>query len=287
MILKKLVSICSIALILFSFTGDKPAYQIFNEKGGISSYGDVLKSAQDADIILFGEQQDNPICHWLEIELAKDLYDTINDNLILGAEMFEADNQIIINEYLGGNHSYETFIKEVKVWENNKTDYQPLLDFSLNNQLTFVATNIPERYANIVAESDFKGLNGISIEAKKWIAPLPITYNKYSPDYVNAADKNTNNIDGKIAKAQALKDATMAHFILKNWTKGRTFLHYNSFNHSKKFEGIIWYLKQANPDLKIISIGTIEQEKIDSLNKENIGIANYTICTPTSMTNTY
>ena len=54
-----------------------------------------------------------------------------------------------------------------------------------------------------------------------------------------------------LPKAQAIKDATMAHFILENWEKGKTFIHYNGSYHSDNFEGIVWYLKQENPNLYI------------------------------------
>ena len=284
---KKLFSILSIALILLSFKSDKLAYKIYNEKGKKSSYEKILKEAEKADIIFFGELHNNPIDHWLELELTKDVFNQVNDNLVLGAEMFEADNQIIINEYLGGDHPYKTFIKEAKVWPNNETDYQPLLDFAMSNQLTFVATNVPRRYANMVYKKGFKALNGISDEGKKWIAPLPIKYEKDLPGYKEMIEMSGGHGGENLPKAQALKDATMASFILKNWKKGQTFLHYNGSYHSNNFEGIIWYLKQANPDLNILTIASVEQSKIDSLAEENIGLANFILCTPESMTKTY
>ena len=273
--------------ILLSFT-QKKAYKIYNQKGKKSSYEKILKETKEADVIFFGELHDNPINHWLQYELTKDIFATINDNLVLGAEMFEADDQVVINEYLGGHYSYNTLKKEAKVWPNNKTDYQPLLDFAVSNQLTFVATNIPRRYANIVYKNGFEGLNYISSEAKKWIAPLPINYDKRLPGYKKIAKMQGKKHNGdNLAKAQAIKDATMAHFILKNWKKGSTFIHYNGAFHSNNFEGIIWHLKQQKPELKILTIGAVEQENIDSLMEENTGIANFVVCTPTSMTKTY
>jgi uncharacterized iron-regulated protein len=287
MSINKTLSILVIAIILLAFKGDKLPYKIYNQEGKKSSYSKILKAAEDADIIFFGELHDNPMSHWLELQLTKDIYSLISDNLVLGAEMFEADNQATINEYLGGHHSYKTFETEVKVWPNNKTDYQPLMDFALNYQLTFVATNIPRRYANMVYKKGFDGLNSMSPEAKKWIAPLPIKYDKELPGYKKIVEMSGGHGGDKLPKAQAIKDATMAHFILKNWTKGKTFLHYNGAYHSDNFEGIVWYLKKAQPDLKIMTISSVEQEKIDSLAEENLNLANFIICTPTDLTKTY
>lgn len=287
MSLKKTLPALAIILCLFAFKGDKKAYQVFNQKGKKSSYSKILKEVESADIILFGELHNNPISHWLQLELTSDIFYTINEDLVLGAEMFEADDQITINEYLGGHHSLNTFKKEIKIWPNNKTDYQPLVDFALSNQLPFIATNVPRRYANIVYKKGFKGLNSVNKEAKKWIAPLPIKYDKNLPGYKKIVKMSGGHGGENLPKAQAIKDATMAHFILKNYREGSTFIHYNGTYHSENFEGIVWYLKQANPNLKIITIASVEQEKMDSLIQENIGLASFVICTPESMTKTH
>jgi len=59
----------------------------------------LLKRAQKSDFVFFGELHDNPIAHWLELEVTKSLFDLKTKNLILAAEMFETDNQILIDEY--------------------------------------------------------------------------------------------------------------------------------------------------------------------------------------------
>lgn len=285
--LKKIFLFLILPTIFLSFKGQKEAYQFFNIKGKKTSYSKLLKEIESADIILFGELHNNPINHWLQLELTKDIFNTINEDLVIGAEMFEADDQITINEYLGGHHSVNTFKKEVKVWPNNKTDYQPLVDFALSNQLPFIATNIPRRYANIVYKKGFEGLNSMHDHAKRWIAPLPIKYDSNLPGYTKIVEMAGGHGGENLPKAQAIKDATMAHFILKNYRKGSIFIHYNGTYHSDNFEGIVWYLKQSNPNLKIVTISSVEQEKIDSLTKEHIGIANFILCTPEMMTKTY
>ena len=88
-------------------------------------------------------------------------------------------------------------------------------------------------------------------------------------------------------KAQAVKDATMAHFILANWSEGKIFMHYNGSYHSSNFEGIVWYLKKFNPDLKITTLETVEQNDIETMEKENNNIATFVIAIPASMTKTY
>jgi len=88
-----------------------------------------------------------------------------------------------------------------------------------------------------------------------------------------------------MAKSQAVKDATMAYFILKN--KRTVTLHFNGSYHSQNFEGINWYLKKAEPAIKIITIHSVEQDAIEKLEDANKGTADYIICIPKDMTKTY
>ena len=85
--------------VLSSFKSDNPAYLLFNKEGKSVKYSKMLDDLGKADIVLFGELHDNPISHWLELEVTKDLYEFKKEDILLGAEMFETDNQLIINEY--------------------------------------------------------------------------------------------------------------------------------------------------------------------------------------------
>jgi len=269
---------------------DKPAYRFFDSKGKSTDYEEVLKNALKADIVFFGELHNSPICHWLELELTKDLYTEKKSDLILGAEMFETDDQVIIDEYLAGKMKVKTFETETKLWDNYKTDYKPLVEFANENKLRFIATNIPRRYAALVNRSGFEGLDSLSREAKAFLPPLPVAYDPELPGYKNMIEMmggTSSHVTPNIARAQAVKDATMAHFILKNYKKGDLFIHYNGTYHTNNYEGIVWYIKQARPDLKIMTIASVEQDSLDELTEENINLADFTLCIPVSMTKTY
>jgi uncharacterized iron-regulated protein len=285
--MKRFLIFTAVSILLFSFRSDKKAYQIFDEKGKEVHYSKLLEDLKDADIILFGEFHDNPINHWLEQELTKDLYADKKGNLILSAEMFESDDQTAIDEYLTGAVSEKTLKDEVKLWTNFLSDYKPLLDFAKKNKLHFVAANIPRRYANMVYSKGLEKLDSISEDAKRWIAPLPILYDSTLRCYEDIFKKAEGHGGQNLPKSQAIKDATMAYFILKNYTAGKTLIHYNGSYHSDFHQGIEWYLKKLNPDLKIMTIGSTEQDEIEELDQENFGQANFIICTPNSMSKTY
>ena len=281
------ILLLSIALTVFlSMKSDKPAYKLFTEKGSVTSYKSLIKDASEADIVFFGELHDNPICHWLEYEVTADLYAAKGKDLILGAEMFEADNQLIVNEYLSGLIKEKNFEAEARLWPNYKTDYKRLLNFARDSSLAFIATNIPRRYAAMVNKSGFEVLNTLEKEALQFIAPLPVVYDSTLACYAEMAkmmgDAPTH-VTMNIAKAQAMKDATMAHFIYKNYVKGKTFLHFNGTYHSDRFQSILWYLQKMDPSLKIVTISSVEQDDVDELSKDSEGLGNYILVIPTSM----
>jgi uncharacterized iron-regulated protein len=274
--------------VFTAFKADKPAYFLFNKSGKDVKYEKMLKEAEDADIVLFGESHDNPISHWLQLELTKDLYDLKKDKLVLGAEMFESDNQVILDEYLSDRISQSSFESEARLWPNYKTDYKPLVEFAKKNKLKFVASNVPRRYAALVNKKGFEGLEDLSDEAKAFLPPLPIKYDAELNCYKSMMEMEGMgaHVTPNFPKAQAIKDATMAHFILKNWSPGQLLIHYHGSYHSENYESIYWYLKQANPNLKIVTIHTVSQAEISELIKENTGKADFTICVDEDMTKT-
>lgn len=313
------LSFCALFLFLMSFQTDKPAYQIFDKEGKKTSYKAILEKAQDADIILFGESHNNPIIHWLQIEITKDLYKSLSvnksenqskdrgkkskakNNLLLGAEMFEADNQTILDEYLSDIITEKNFEAEARLWNNYKTDYKPLVEFAKENNLDFVATNIPRRYASLVSKKGLSSLDSFTDDAKRFMMPLPVEVDLKMPAYSNmlkmmgihsADDGKVSEGAANFAYAQAVKDATMAYRIneyykksIQDKSKNSIFLHFNGSYHSDNYESIVYYLKKYNPDLKIMTITAADQKDLDNLDKT--GVADFAIVTPLSMTKTY
>jgi len=269
---------------------DKPAYKIFTGDGKKADYKDMLKEAIKADVIFFGELHDDPICHWLELEITKDLFSEKGKSLVLAAEMFETDNQILIDEYFSGIIKESSFESEVRLWNNYKTDYKPLLDFARDSGLKFIASNIPRRYASVVNSGGFEALEKISPEGLKFIAPLPIEYDPELAcykDMLSMGGGAMGKASENLPKAQAIKDATMAHSIVKNRQEEETVIHYNGSYHSDRYMGIIWYLNRYTPGLKITTITTVLQDDIKKIEDENLGLADFVVVIPTSMTRTY
>ncbi|MEM9830331.1 MAG: ChaN family lipoprotein [Bacteroidota bacterium] len=292
MIDRKITLIATLWLIAISAGAQKlPAYQLFNEKGKSISYKKMLRTLQEADVVLFGELHNNPICHWLELQLLRDLHNERED-IVLAMEMFEADNQLVLDEYLQGSIQEKHLLNEAKVWSNYDTDYQPLIELAKAEGIPVIASNIPRRYANLVYRKGLSALDSLTDAAKQWIAPLPITVDMQLASYQEMLTMMGGSSHGgdtgeaeTLVHAQAVKDATMAHFTLQQLP--RPVFHVNGAYHSQDKEGIVWYLQQKRPNLVIMNINSVEQKSVDELLEENQTNADFTICIPSDMTKTY
>ena len=270
---------------IIGFSQEKKAYQLFNKKGKRVDYGKLLIAAEKAQVVLFGEYHNNAISHWIELELTKDLAD--KNKIILGAEMIEADNQKQLDQFLKGEINQKQLDSTARLWPNYKTDYKPLVEFAKENNIPFIATNIPRRFASLVSKKGFEGLENLTLEEKTWIAPLPIVYDSELPGYVNMMKMMGDHASPNMPKAQAIKDATMAYFIQKNLKEKSIFIHFNGTYHSDNFEGIYWYLKKTAPNLEILTIATIEQKELKKISTEDYNKADYILVIDEDVTKTH
>ena len=264
---------------------DNPAYVLYNAKGKKIKYGKMMQQLGDKDILLFGEYHNNPIAHWLQLEVTTQLAE--QRQLVLGAEMFEQDNQQALTDFLQGKISERRLDSNARLWKNYPTDYAPLVRLAKTRGIAFAATNIPRRYASLVARAGLEALDTLGALQKSWIAPLPIAYDSSLPGYKNMVAMMGGHGGSNLPKAQAIKDATMAHFILQYYQPGSLFIHFNGSYHSDFYEGILWYLKRQRPELKYATITTVSQKDISKLDTEHLGRADYIICVPENMTTTY
>lgn len=286
----------SFILFLFLITSlsaqDKSAYKLYSNKGKEIRYKKMIKDLQGRDMVFFGEYHTNPISHWLQLEVAQSLFELRGKDLFLGAEMFENGNQLVLNEYLQGFYGEDKMIPEVtQMWGNYKTDYKPLVNFAKDNGLRFIATNIPRRYASMINKKGIDVLRELSPEARKMIGPdLEKYFDPNVKAYAEMAEMMGSHVPPNmlnIQTAQASKDATMAHFSLKNYNSGNLLLHFQGSYHSNYDQGIIWWINKIQPGLNIASISTVTHAEWEKFSEEEKNtIADYIIVVADNMTQT-
>ena len=292
--MKQIILTTFIILTIISLTTaqNKPAYQLFKNNGKSANYDKMITDLAKSDMVFFGEYHNNPISHWLQLEMSKSFFKIKGDKLFFGAEMFENGNQLVLNEYLNDFYAEDKMLPEItQLWGNYKTDYKPLVEFAKDNNLRFIATNIPRRYASMLSKKGMGILKELSPEALAMIGPDLETY--FDPTvkaYAEMADNMGRHVPPNMLNiqiAQASKDATMAHFSLKNFNSGDLLFHFEGSYHSNYDQGIIWWINKIQPSLNIKSITTVMQSEWDEMNKEDKAeIADYIIVVVDNMTQT-
>lgn len=281
-----------LVMISVASAQDKPAYHLYKSNGKDAKYEKMIKDLAKSDMVFFGEYHDNPISHWLQLEMGKSFYEIKGKQLFFGAEMFENGNQLVINEYLKGLYPEDKMIPEItQMWSNYKTDYKPLLEFAKENDLRFIATNIPRRYAAMINKKGMESLNELSTEALEMIGPdLERYFDPTVKAYAEMAEAMGEHAPPNmlnIQTAQAAKDATMAHFSIENFKPDDLLFHFQGSYHSDYDQGIIWWINKIQPGFNIKSVTTVMQSEWDEMTEEEKeGIADYIIVVADDMTRT-
>lgn len=251
-------------------------YRIYDAKGNASNLEQILNAMGKADAVFLGENHDDAVAHYLQSEIFKGIYENYGKQrkIALSMEMFERDVQTILDEYLNDLITEKKFLDDSRPWNNYKTDYRPLLEFAKQNKLAVVAANAPRRYVNMVSRNGRDSLDGLSKEAKKWLAPLP--YETASEEYsqkfralMGNMMNGENHSLSKILDSQTLWDATMAfsisEFLKRN--KNALVINLNGSFHTEKHLGTVEQLLKFHPKTKVLVVTMRYEDDFANFNK--------------------
>lgn len=286
--LKRIYTTLAICIFAFPAISQVHAFKIFDKEGQEVTFENVVSEAGNHELIFFGELHNNSIAHWLQLQVLKSIHSE-ESPVVLAGEFFERDDQLNIDEWFAGKITDKNFEAEAKLWNNYHTDYKPLMLFAKKHNIPFVATNVPRKYASLVSREGLEALDSLSLEAKKYLPPLPITVDRELPGYAGMKEMmhgSSMNVDYMI-DAQALKDATMAFSLFEFIGEGNRILHINGSYHSNNYEGIVWYVKQAFPEIKILTINTVEQDDLSSIDEKTSKTADFILVLPTDSPKSY
>ncbi|WP_293787001.1 ChaN family lipoprotein [uncultured Pedobacter sp.] len=238
-------------------------YKIYDVKKQTSiSLDDIVADMEHADVLFFGEDHNDSVGHYLEMELLQKLHSKYPLKMALSLEMFHTDVQTEVDEYLAGLISEKNFVKESRAWGNYK-DYRPLIEYAKENRIKVIAANAATRYSNAVTFSGLKVLEKFPKASFTFLPPLPIdtAQGRYYEKFTETLGGH-NMGTMKIYQTQNLWDATMAWSIHKciKANKGIKILQLNGRFHSDEKLGTLAKLKQLDPRLKILNISSFSDE---------------------------
>ncbi|MCY7410784.1 MAG: ChaN family lipoprotein [Chitinophagales bacterium] len=248
---------------------------------------DIAEEMKIYDVLFFGEEHNDSVGHYLQLELLKRMYKSYGDKISLSMEMFETDCQLVLNEYLQGQIREKNFLKEARAWSNYR-DYKPMIEFAREKKMDVIAANAPARYVNLAARKSRNALLELSDFAKSFLPPLP--YDTAAGGYYvklkavshmpPAALKDTTKEDTvKMPKvqtfqmpaygihSQSLWDATMAYSISQYLKKhkGKKIMQVNGKFHSDEGFAIVTQLRKYSPKTKSLIISTASDDSFPNI----------------------
>jgi uncharacterized iron-regulated protein len=269
-------------------------YRAYDGQGNPVTLDAIVTAMAANDAVFLGEQHEDAVGHAIEAELFRRAVEKYSQQrkVALSMEMFERDVQIVVDEYLAGLISEQHFLSSSRPWPNYKTDYRPLVELAKEKHLDVIAANAPRRYVNMVSRNGRDSLNGLSKQAKDWLAPLP--YPEPSDAYKNKfnalmnansgdpAAKMSPNAVNNLIYSQSLWDATMGNSVANylNKNKGALVVHLNGGFHTENRLGTIEQLLGYRPKTRAI---VVTMQYVDDVTKfdesKQKGLGDYVILT--------
>jgi uncharacterized iron-regulated protein len=272
-----------------SYAQNLEAFRIFDSKGKEVSFQKMMAKISQNQVVLFGEFHDNPISHWLEVNVLMELNkQTSGPKLAVGFEMFELHQVKALNEYIK-NKSYKALKDSTELWTNFKTDYKPVLDTAIAQGNIPFAANVTRKYASLVFKKGLAALDTLPENQKKLMAPLPFPFDSTLTQYVELIEmgKEMHASGINFAYAQAIKDATMGYSISQHLKNGEKVYFLNGAFHSDFHQGIMWYVQQYLPGTTVGTITTVSQKDVRKLQKEHLNRADFIVVVNETMGSTH
>ncbi len=137
------------------------------------SHRDVVSAAVQAEIVLLGEAHDQADHHRWQLSILAGLL-AKTDDLVIGFEAFPRSAQPVLDTWVEGGWSGETFLKEVRwseVWGLEPGLYLPLFDFARLYRLPMVALNVERELVSKVGQ---EGWAAVPVEEREGLGdPKP------------------------------------------------------------------------------------------------------------------
>jgi uncharacterized iron-regulated protein len=198
-------------------------------RGAFIDFESMVAALTRADVVLVGEQHDDPNTHRLEYALLSGLRRrSIAPTLSL--EMFERDVQPAIDGYLSGAITEPQLLKDARPWPRYATDYRSLIELAKAEGWPVVAANLPRRFASEIAKAGEGSIGRLSSDDRALVArDLQCPHDAYFDRFTSAmtdhspagsakppapSDEQRATTD-RYYWAQCSKDETMAESIAR------------------------------------------------------------------------
>ena len=241
--------------------------------GATLDFDAMIAQVAQADVVLFGEQHDDPATHRLE----RDFLDAIGRSgrpVILSLEMFERDVQPVLDNYLAGRVSEADFLARSRPWDRYASDYRGLIELARANHWPVVAANVPRPLAAAIGRRGLAALDTLTRAERKYTAGnIVCPDDDYRARFMEemhghtaggAAPQPGDTLPTAIADrfyfAQCVKDETMAESIVearRAAPPNAIVVQFDGAFHSDFHEGTAARVERREPVWKVLVVTAV------------------------------
>lgn len=242
----------------------------------------LAQAIEKSDVVFIGEFHGNHASHLLEMQLQTALY-KLRPQQVLSMEMFNRDQQTILNRYLDDEVGEKYLINEAPAWPNYTGSYRPMVEFAKQHFIPVIAANAAADIVRCIGEQGQTYIKLLQKEERDWIAREAFIdnadYRQKFYDFMDSMRPMDETRKAKSYSAQLARDNTMAESILKALQDfpQHQVVHLNGSFHSEAFLGTVALLKQRRPELKITVITPlgVENPQHPSWTEEDLKLGDY------------
>ncbi len=166
---KFVIALSVIVLSVAVGVGMDRSSEVLRVKDGKTiSFDRMIQDVKKADIILVGEVHDMPEHHQLELQVIR-AFHKADAPLVVGLEMFRADSQHSLDEWVKGAMPVDKFLPVYyDNWREAWPLYKNIFSYARENTIPLIGLNIPDKIAETVAQ---RGFTSLTTTEKKQLPP--------------------------------------------------------------------------------------------------------------------
>jgi uncharacterized iron-regulated protein len=253
----------------------EPALRVYDTKAQrFIPFAQLASAIASKDLVFFGEQHNDPATHAAETAVLAALGER-RAHVVVTLEMFERDVQPVLDQYVAGAISEETFLAAARPWDNYPTDYRPMVELARVRGWPVVAANVPRRLASAVSRRGLAVLDTMNARDRGYMArehacPKDAYYEKFAETMKGhsagggpptAADLAAMaQMTDRFYEAQCVKDEAMGEAIADAFTrspKGTVIFQVDGAFHSDNGLGTVERARRRVPKASSVVLSAI------------------------------
>jgi uncharacterized iron-regulated protein len=228
----------------------------------------VFNRVKSADVVLFGELHGHPVGLPVAAAIWKDMLRVRDrdETPALLLEFFERDQQIVIDEYLGGMIEEEEFIKKAgRSASNFPEGHQTMFNATRDAGGVVIAANAPRRYVRLARTEGYDHLRAFSpAQRTTFVLPQgegPKAYRDRFIDLMGGPEMMHGESGPEdFLRSQLVWDATMADTVATALKAGHQPVALVVGRFHIEFDGATrHYLKRQRPGADVLTIVMIDR----------------------------